>query len=50
LKITPVIEKGTAGQLDVFVGEKLVASQGGLLKSLFGPSKDALVDEIAKHL
>jgi hypothetical protein len=50
LKITPVIEKGTPGQLDVFVGDTLVASHGGLMKSLFGPNKDTLVDEIAKHL
>ena len=50
MKITPVIEQGASGQLDVFVGDELVASQGGLLKKLFGMSKDTLVDEVAKRL
>ncbi len=50
LKITPVMEKGEHGQLDIFVDQKLIASQTGILKRLFGPSKDALVAEIAKHL
>jgi hypothetical protein len=44
------MEEGASGQLDVFVGDKLVASQTGFFKRLFGPSHDALVAEIRRHL
>ncbi len=44
------MEEGQPGQLDIFVDQKLVASQTGILKRLFGPSHDKLVAEVAKHL
>ncbi|MBI3725759.1 hypothetical protein HY251_17670 [bacterium] len=48
--MSPAVEDGEPGQLDVFVDKELVVSLGGLLKALFGPGKDAVVDQIARRL